>query len=512
MPDGRTIHAAVSGHAARQPDATALFADGRPISFAVLDRASDGYAAELAESGVRAGQVVPTVLPRSALLAALQLAILKCGAAYTGIDPRWPADRVRMLVEQTGSPLVVGDPSRATAGLRTYRPETEDLAAAAERGGGFTGPAVDASEPATVFFTSGTTGRPKGVVAPHRAVTRMFTPGGLAGFGPGHATPQAAPLPWDMYAFELWGQTVAGGTSVLVDGDHLMPGMLRELIGGRGVDTLWLTTSLFNLFIDEDEDCFAGLDRVYTGGEKLSPHHVRRFVRRYPELPLHNGYGPAENCMLTTTWQLSEADCDLPGGVPVGRAVPGTEVVLLGPDGKPCAPGESGEICAAGDGLAVGYLGDPELTAEKFPTVEVAGTPVRVYRTGDVGVTDAAGVLHFRGRVDRQVKISGHRIELGEIEAAARALHGLRSCAAIAVPGPDGSAEGLALFYVPDGPAEADGGDPLLIRKQLADELPSYLVPAVVRSIGRLPVTGNGKLDHAALTELARRPRRRGRP
>lgn len=511
MPDERTVHGAVSGHAARQPDAAALIADGRPVSFAVLDRASDAYAADLADLGVRPGQVIPTLLPRSALVAALQLAVLKCGAAYSGIDPRWPTERVRMLIEQTGSPVVVGDPSAATAGRRTYRPEIEDLAAAAERGGGFTGPAVEGSEPATVFFTSGTTGRPKGVIAPHRAVTRMFTPTGLAGFGPGHATPQAAPLPWDMYAFELWGQTVAGGTSVLVEGDHLMPGMLRELVGRHGVDTLWLTTSLFNMFVDEDEDCFAGLGRVYTGGEKLSPHHVRRFVRRFPQIPLFNGYGPAENCMLTTTWPLTEADCDLPGGVPVGRAAPGTRIVLLGPDDKPCAPGENGEICAAGDGLAVGYLGNPELTAEKFPTIDVAGTPVRVYRTGDVGVFDDAGVLHFRGRVDRQVKISGHRIELGEIEAAAQALDGLRSCAAIAVPGPDGSAQGLALFYVPEDPAEADGGDPLSVRKQLADSLPSYLLPSVVRCLGRLPVTGNGKLDHAALTELAQQPRRRGR-
>lgn len=512
MPDERTVHGAISRNAARQPDATALIAAGEPISYAVIDRASDCYAAELSAVGVRAGQVVPTLLDRSALLAVLQLAILKCGAAYTGIDPRWPTERVRLLVVQTGSLVVVGDPSPATEGRRTYRPRIGDLRAAADASIGFTAPAVDAAEPATVFFTSGTTGRPKGVVAPHRAVTRMFTPGGLAGFGAGHATPQAAPLPWDMYAFELWGQLVSGGSSVLVPGDHLMPGMLRDLIGRHGVDTLWLTTSLFNMFVDEDADCFDGLERVYTGGEKLSPHHVRRFVRRHPEIPAYNGYGPAENCMLTTTWPLTEADCDLPGGIPVGLAAPGTQVVLLGPDDRPCVAGESGEICAAGDGLAVGYLGNPDLTAAKFPTVDVAGTPVRVYRTGDVGMIDDAGVLHFLGRVDRQVKISGHRIELGEIEAAARALDGLRSCAAIAVPGPDGSAQGLALFYVPNGPGEGDGGDPLSIRKQLADSLPAYLVPDVVRCLPQLPVTGNGKLDHAALAELARQPRRSGRP
>jgi len=502
------IHAAVARQAASRPQATAIIANRQPISYAALDAAASTYAAAFAERGVRPGDVVPLLLPRSAQLVALQLGVLKCGAAYAGLDRRWPAQRLTGILELLSPVLVVAADYEGSRVV--YRPPAEDIATAAARNGGFEPAAVAASAPATLFFTSGTTGRPKVVVAPHQAVTRMFRPGGLAGFGPGHATPQAAPLPWDMYAFEVWGQLTSGGTTVPVGEDHLLPSTLRDLIVNAGVDTLWLTTSLFNLFADEDLDCFGGLGQVFTGGEKLSPSHVRAFLERHPGIPLRNGYGPAESCMLTTTRLLRPQDCDVPGGVPVGSAVPGTTVLVLDSADRPCPPGEPGEICIAGDGLARGYFADPELTAAKFPAVEISGAPVRVYRTGDVGVTDQAGVLHFRGRMDRQVKISGHRVEMDEIEVTVRHLAGVRDCVALPVMAPDGQVGGLALFYLADPrAAEEDEGDPLAIRDQLQRLLPGYLVPGVVRRMDRFPVTANGKIDGA---ELLRHARRSGRP
>lgn len=511
------IHAAVSGHASARPDATALIYDGVELSYGTLNAAADAYAAEFAGRGVAPGTIVALLLPSGPQTVAVQLAVLKCGAAYANIDANWPAARQAAVIRQI-APKVVLAPQSAVpecdAELMCVAPE--DIRDAAARTRRFTPPALDASAPATVFFTSGTAGVPKGVLVPHRAVTRLFGPGGLAGFGPGHVTPQAAAIAWDMYAFEVWGQLRSGGAVVFPPNDLLMPGTLRELIRTVGVNTVWLTTSLFNVFVDEDVDCFAGLHQLLTGGEKLSPAHVRTFLRSHPGIPLHNGYGPAENCMLTTTRLIQPEDCEIGAGIPVGSPVPGTTVILLDEDGRPCGPGENGEVCVAGSGLAVCYVGQPELTAEKFPTIRIRDKHVRVYRTGDIGVVDGEGVLHFRGRRDRQVKISGHRIEPAEIEAAASTIDGLRQCVVLPLTASDGRVSGLALCYV----AAPAGREPARpehvlseseVREALARTLPAYLVPATVRRFERFPVTANGKVDQAELARVAAAPRARTR-
>lgn len=502
------IHRAVAGHAAQRPTATAIISAGQHISYAMLSAAADSYAAELTRRGVRPGSVVPLLYPRSPQLIALQLGILKCGAAYAGLDLRWPAERITEVLELIAPQLaVVSDRDGHFAGkFDVYQPPREELVEAANRASAdFEPHPSKATDAATLFFSSGTTGRPKIIVAPHRAVTRLFHPGRLAGFGPGHATPQEAPLPWDMYAFEVWGPLVSGGSTVPVSEDHLMPRTLRELIRTAGVDTLWLTSSLFNLFLDEDADCFTGLKQVLTGGETLSPTHVRAFLSRHPGIPLRNGYGPAENPMLTTTRLLTPEDCDLPGGVPVGVAVPGTTVFVLDSAFRPCSHGEPGEICIAGEGLASAYFADAKLTAAKFPTIHVDGAPVRIYRTGDIGVTDEAGVLHFRGRVDRQVKISGHRVELDEIEITARRLPGVRDCVTIPVLARSGEVSRIALFYLADAGNPTANGDPLDVRAQLLRRLPAYLVPGTVQRISSFPVNANGKVDTTALLRLSGR-------
>jgi amino acid adenylation domain-containing protein len=503
------IHRAVARQAAISPDATALNFQGRRTSYRVLHAASSAYAAELAARGVGPGQVVPLLLPRSDMLVTLQLGVLKCGAAYANLDPRWPAERHAAILRQVSPTLVLAaeeNHSNALEGYAVWRPAVQDIRSVASGACRFDAPPTDGSWPATVFFTSGTTGGPKGVVSPHQAVTRLFQSAGLPGFGPGHATPQTAPLPWDMYAFELWGQLTSGGTSVLVDGDHLLPSTLRYLVRTADVDTVWLTASLFNVFVDEDPGCFTGLGQLLIGGEKLSPGHVREFLRNHPGIPLRNGYGPAENCMLTTTHLIQPEDCAIPQGVPIGTPVPGTTVLVLDRDDHRCGVGQPGEICIAGSGLATGYLGHPELNAAKFPTVPVDGLPSRIYRTGDIGVIDAAGVLHFAGRQDRQVKISGYRVELAEIELTARGVAGVRDCAAVPLTASDGNVLRLALFYVPvPGSCQltTEADDPLHVREQLLRLLPGYLVPGIVRGLPRFPVTDNGKLDRKALSQLA---------
>lgn len=505
-PDGaeRLIHQAVARQARERPTAPALVFRGETTTYAELDRTADACAHALLRHGVAAGQVIPVLLPRSPGLVAALLGILRCGAAYTGVDHRWPAERVRSIARRLDPPVLVTDRSLPELDLPVWHPSEASPAEHAP----ISLPAdVDDAAPATVFFTSGTTGEPKGVLSPHRATMRLFGPGGLPGFGPGRVMPLLAPVPWDAFSLELWGMLTTGGTSVIVDDDYLLPEGVRAMVRSEGVDTAWFTSSIFNFFVDEDVDCFAGMRQVLTGGERLSVAHVRRFVDRHPGIALVNGYGPVESCVFVSTHAVRPADCDSPNGIPIGRPVAGTEVFLLDED-APAEEGASGEICVAGDGLALGYLGDPTATEAKFTTIAVDGMPTRIYRTGDVGRRDADGVLHFLGRRDRQVKILGHRIEPGEIETAALRISGIGQCSVVPVPRAHGVGhDRLAMFYTVTG-EDTDSGErglePSGVRRSLTALLPRYMVPQTIRAVPSLPRTANGKTDHGALLDSLR--------
>ncbi|MQS36124.1 condensation domain-containing protein, partial [Streptomyces katsurahamanus] len=319
----------------------------------------------------------------------------------------------------------------------------------------------------------------------------LTRPGTFARFAPDTVIPLAAALPWDAFSLELWSALLSGGTSVVVDEPYLSAQALRDAVAAHAVDTVWLTSSLFNMIVDEDPDAFRGLRQVMTGGERLSVPHVRGFLRRHPDIALINGYGPVESTVFATAHRVTEADCDRPGGIPIGRPVPGTAVHLI-----------DGEICVAGEGLALRYLNDPAQTAERFPEREIDGVTVRVYRTGDLGHADDDGLLHYRGRADRQVKIRGHRVEPAEVEAQIeRLLPAVRRCRVVARRAPAGAVDGLLAFCVPVAP-----GDPLAdAATLLRTELVHYQRPDAVVAVPAFPVTANGKLDENALLALAPR-------
>lgn len=473
------IHEAVAARAAADPDAVAVVWHDVSISYGELVATASGYAGELAAAGVGPGDVVPVLLPRSPALVATLLGLLACGAAYGALDARWPQARVRAVLDQLDPPVVVGK----VPGDRPSWLPPDDVPVAVQ-------PNLRLAEDAaaTLFATSGTTGTPKAVLSPHRATTRLFRDGPLT-FGPGWSMPLTAPLPWDAATLELWGMLTTGGTSVLADEGYFLPERLAALVATSGVNAVWLTASVFNLFVEEDLECFTGLRQVITGGERLSVPHVARFLARHPDIALYNGYGPVESCVFATLHRITPADCALKSGIPLGSPVPGTDLLVCSDDDV-LPTGETGEIVIAGEGLAIGYHRDPELTAAKFTTI--AGR--RCYRTGDVGRLDAHGVLHFAGRADRQVKIRGYRVEPAEIEQVALAVPGVRAAAAVPVPGALSGYDRLALFFT----AAAELPD---LRALLADRLPPHLLPDVTVRVDALPLNGNGKLDTAALLD-----------
>ncbi|WP_327233957.1 amino acid adenylation domain-containing protein [Streptomyces sp. NBC_01317] len=496
---GEGLHETFARTARARPDAVALAGAARPnMTYGELDRTADAWAARLMAAGVGPGSLVPVLLPRGPELVVALLAVLKAGAAYAPLDPDWPARRLREAMADLEAPLVVARSAAGTPdghGLPVWTPPTGPVAAPP----GFRPAEVAGSDAACVFFTSGTTGRPKGVVTPHRATVRLFAPDTFAHFGAGTVTPLAAPPPWDAFSLELWSALLNGGRSVVVEEPYLSPAALRDGVSVHGTDTVWLTSSLFNMITDEDPAAFEGVRQVMIGGERLSTAHVRRFLLRHPGIVLLNGYGPVESTVFATTHRITPADCDLPGGIPLGRPVPGTGVHVL--DGtRVCAVGETGEICVAGEGLALRYLGDPALTEAAFTRVTIDGETLRVYRTGDLGVWGADGLLHFRGRADRQVKIRGHRVEPAEVERQVeRCLPAVRTCRVLARKDAAGTAQELVAFCVPAEPGDRLEG----AAAALAEVLVSYQRPSRVVAVDALPLTARGKLDERALLGMA---------
>ncbi|EHR52430.1 non-ribosomal peptide synthase [Saccharomonospora marina XMU15] len=486
------LHEGVVRNARRAPGSLAV-AGAQRLTYAELDDASGTWAALLAAAGVGPTWIVPIVLPRSASLVLAALAVLKTGGAYALLDPGWPEARIREAVARLGAKLVVCHDDVSLAGdVARWVPPSRPVPVP-----GWRPVPVDPSAPSTAFLTSGTTGTPKFVVSPHRATTRLFGPQSFARFSPGTVVAVASPVSWDAFSLELWSALVSGGTAAIVPEPFLSAEALRTTVAEHGTDTAWLTSSLFNVIVDEDPGAFQGLCQLMVGGERLSPPHVARFLRAHPRIVLINGYGPVENTIFMTTHRVEPGDCDRPGGIPLGVAVGGTQVHVLDGD-RPCAPGETGEICASGTGLALGYLDDPERTARSFTAVAIDGAAERVYRTGDLGVLDSAGLLHFKGRADRQVKVRGHRVELAEIERQVeRVLPSVRSCRVLARRTAAGDTTELVAFCVP-----IRAGD------TLADAVPTLHAamlphhrPAAVVGVGGFPLTERGKLDERALWE-----------
>ncbi|MFC5212320.1 amino acid adenylation domain-containing protein [Streptomyces coerulescens] len=489
------VHELFAEQARRTPAATALVHGGERLTYGELDARADGLAALLRGRGVRPGALVGVYLERSAEMVVALLGTLKAGAGHVMLDPDFPAERLRGMAADAGVGVVVsrrGDRQPVTAALSVAVEDAEQARRIEPRA-----VAVRPHDPACVMFTSGSTGRPKGIVASHAAITGTLTGQDFASFGAGAVWLQCSPVSWDAFALELWGPLLNGGLCVLHPGQRPDPVVMADLVARHAVTSLYLSASLFHVVVDEYPRALDGLRELIVGGEPLSPAHAARALARHPGLRLSNGYGPVEGMVFLTVHPVTAEEVRDGRPVPIGRPLAGKRLRVLDEGLRPVADGGTGELYAAGAGVALGYRGRPEQTAERFVADPYGPPGERMYRTGDLVRRRADGVLEYLGRADSQVKIRGFRVEPGEVETVLAGHPDVVRAAVVARPDSTGEKR-LVAYVVPRDVRRPSEGE---LREHAARLLADYLVPAAFVLLDALPLTPNGKLDRAALPE-----------
>ncbi|AUS81135.1 hypothetical protein C1701_25465 [Actinoalloteichus sp. AHMU CJ021] len=500
-----------------RPEAVAVSFQDTTVTYGELAGRAYRLAAHLRARGVTPGARVALLLPRTTDLVVGVLGVLAAGAAYVPVDPNYPAERIAYTLTDSGASTVVtvsetaGALPGAVSGVPVVELDRTDFSGYEP---GRPEVVVPAEAVAYVIYTSGSTGRPKGVAVPHRGVVSLLTgTQDRYGFDAGDVWTLFHSVAFDFSVWEMWGALAFGGRLVVVPWEvSRSPGEFLELVVAQRVTVLNQTPSAFEQFVRAEAEN-PGLGRelclrwVVFGGEALEVSRVRPWLARHPDTPvLVNMYGITETTVHVTAHPLNPtgkgengAEVDLVEGSAgvIGHAVPGWRVYVLDRAGglRPVPPGVVGEMYVAGAGVAQGYAGRAGLTASRFVADPFAGDGRRMYRTGDLARVDGQGRLSYVGRADEQVKVRGFRIEPGEVAARLGEHPGVAQAVVVVREDTPGHPRLVAYFVPTTGvcPTSAE------LRDQLRGSLPEHMVPSALVPLDALPITGNGKLDRAAL-------------
>lgn len=441
----------------------------------------------------KSGDSIGVFMDRSPQFIAVYLGILKSGCVCVPLDPEYPAERLKWIVKDCELEWIISDRESASIPIShegiQFANYNNDIRKTSEV------PVVPANinsdSPAITIYTSGSTGRPKGAVIPHRAMIRLvrgtdFFPFENCSFL------LASSICFDTSILEIFGPVLNGGKIVVPDDPYLTPAKLQKHIQKDGVNSLWMTSGLFQVMVDESVESFRGLKNVIAGGDVVPRKHTQMFVDAVPGCQLIIGYGPTENTTFTTTHPVTPEDL-LKKSLPVGKPIANTTAWIVDQQSRLCPVGVPGELVTGGAGVALEYLNRPDLTEERYTPDRYSGFgPGIVYHTGDLCRFRPDGTIDFLGRIDNQVKIRGFRIEPGEIEIALLRIAEIQAAKVMAIE--YGNSKQLAAFLVcSDPPAKDD------IISSLKEELPDYMIPSHFRFLDAFPLTKNGKVNRVRL-------------
>jgi amino acid adenylation domain-containing protein len=481
------------------------------LTYAQLDEKSDQLAKVLINKGVKPGTVVGVRLERSMEMIMAILAILKAGGAYMPIDPDYPEERINyMLADSKVQFLLIDNPSRhfncqllmvdeeLPGSRRLSNPPKETNNNLQLKGNNL----------AYILYTSGSTGKPKGVMVEHKNVVRLVKNANYIDLARGNRLLLTGNIVFDITTFEIWGSLLNGLNLYLPDQEVILDGeKLKQVLSENKINILHLVPQVFDQLasLPGGLEIFSGLDYLLVGGDLVRPRYINELRNKFKQLKILHMYGPTENTTFSTCYPVEKPVEDrLPIGKPIGNSC--AYVAAIHNPNKLQPVGVVGELLLGGDGVARGYLNNPELTAEKFQISNKPGyhrsyrsyKSYIIYLTGDLARWLPSGDLEFLGRRDQQIKIRGMRIELGEIES--RLLDHPRVKEAVIIEKTLASSRDkyLCAYIVPDngGPVSTT-----LLKEYLSHSLPVYMVPSYFVEMEKIPLTPNGKIDRKLLPE-----------
>ncbi|GAA1642809.1 hypothetical protein GCM10009764_75830 [Nocardia ninae] len=486
------------------PNAIAVNGPQGHLTFQELDERSNRLVRLLVDEGAAPETLVGIALSQTLDLVVSIVAVVKTGAGYLPLDPRYPPDRIAWMITDAEPVVVLADNVglqclSAQDGSTVVNLDSADTArriaaedsarmSDAQRRGVLLGDGL-----AYVMYTSGSSGRPKGVMTTQADVAGRVLDSHFA--HPVHSRVLLhTSYGFDPASYELWTPLLSGGQVVLGPaGPPEVAALARSIVGGR-VTAMWVTASLFELLAQEDPGCLAGVREVWTGGEAVPAEAVRQVLSACPHTVVVDGYGPTEATILATYHRMHRAE-EVPSSVPIGRGLDGVRVYVLDTVLRPVEPGSVGELYLGGTGLARGYLRRPALTADRFMACPFGIAGARMYRTGDLVRERADGALEYLGRVDLQLKIRGNLVSPQEVEAA-MVRHALVGRAVVVGHGTSPLDRRLVGYFTAEGTVDIEA-----LRRHLAAELPEPLVPSLLIQLDRVPVNAHGKTDRTALAQ-----------